>query len=184
MNTGIISNRYAHAIYEYAAEKGEDAVLYKEMQQMAKHFIKYPALRKVMSDPTISSKEKINVLIAAYEVPVHETLKQVIRMVVENGRASFMENIAWMYDEVYRKAKGIVIVHLATVEPISEKIKEALIPIISKETKEQIEFHTETDAGLIGGFVLEIKDKRLDASVKNQLRMMNYKLKEKTFHFS
>jgi F-type H+-transporting ATPase subunit delta len=176
MNAGIISTRYARAIYEYAAEKGNDTDLYKEMQQLAKNFVEYPTLRKVMNDPTVPSEQKVNVLTTASGIRVHETLKQVVRMVVENGRGNCMENIALMYDKVYRKAKGIVVVHLATVEPASEKTKENLIHVISKETGGQIEFHTEINPDIIGGFILEIEDKRLDASVKNQLRIITLNL--------
>jgi F-type H+-transporting ATPase subunit delta len=176
MDAGIISTRYARAIYEYAVEKGEDAGLYKEMQVLAKNFTEYPALRKVMNDPTVAPEQKIGVLTTACGIPVHATLQQAVRVVVENGRADYMENIAGMYGDVYRKAKGIVIVHLTTVEPADKKTEEALIRIIPESAGKQIEFQTAVDPGIIGGFILEIEDKRLDASVKNQLRTMSDKL--------
>jgi F-type H+-transporting ATPase subunit delta len=172
MDAGIISTRYARAIYEYAAEKGNDTALYKEMQVLAKNYAEHPALRKVMSDPTVSPEQKVNLLTTACGIHINKTLQQAVRMVIENGRGNYMENIALMYSEVYRKAKGIVIVHLTTVDPATEKTKEALIRVIPKEDGEQIEFRTETDPDIIGGFILEIEDKRLDASVKNQLRIL------------
>jgi F-type H+-transporting ATPase subunit delta len=172
----MISTRYARAIYEYTSGKGNETVLQKEMQVLTKSFVDYPVLRKVMNDPTISSDQKVNILTVASGVHIHETLKQVFRMVVENGRAGYMENIALMYDEVYRKAKGIVVARLTTVDPANEKIKEALTLTISKGTTNQVEFQTKTDPDIIGGFILEIDDKRLDASVKEQLRIMSYEL--------
>jgi len=87
-----------------------------------------------------------------------------------------MENIVLMYDQVYRKAKGIVTVHLTTVEPAGEKMKEALISVVEQVTGETAEFQAKTDSDIIGGFILEIEDKRLDASVKEQLRIINYEL--------
>ncbi|MCL1937062.1 MAG: F0F1 ATP synthase subunit delta [Candidatus Azobacteroides sp.] len=176
MNTGIISTRYARAIYAYAAEKGNETIFYEKMQVLEQNFVTHPALRRVMNDPTLSQKQKANVLTIAAGIQVHEMLEQVIQMVVENGRAGYMENIALMYNEIYRKAKGMVIVHLTTAEPVDEKVKEALIPLVSTKADVQVSFHAHTDADIIGGFILEIEDKRLDASVKEQLRVISYNL--------
>ena len=176
MDTGIISTRYARAIYHYAAERGDETVLYEEMQVLAHSFASHPALRRVMDDPTLSYQQKTALLATASGIHVHEILQQVIQMVVENGRAGYMENIALRYNELYRKAKGIVIVRLTTAEPVDEKVKEALIPLVSTKANEQVSFYTHTDGNIIGGFILEIEDTRLDASVKEQLRVISHNL--------
>jgi F-type H+-transporting ATPase subunit delta len=87
-----------------------------------------------------------------------------------------METIVRMYDAVYRKAKGIVTVHLTTVEPANTQIKNELLPIIAQISGGKVDFQTQTDPNLIGGFILEIEDKRLNASVKEQLRIMSHAL--------
>ncbi|MDR0541993.1 MAG: F0F1 ATP synthase subunit delta [Dysgonamonadaceae bacterium] len=176
MDVGVISTRYARAIYKYAAEKGDETALLQEMQLLAGNFSKFPALRKVISDPTVTAEQKIRVLTTACGVRVNETLQQAIRLVVKNNRSSYMENIVRMYGEVYRKAKGIVTARLITVEPADDKIKKELLPIVAQIASGTVNFQTRTDSDIIGGFILEIEDMRLDASVKEQLRMMNYAL--------
>jgi F-type H+-transporting ATPase subunit delta len=176
MNAGVISSRYARAIYEYAAEKGAETALLGQMQLLERNFSKFPTLRKVISDPTVTAEQKIQVLVTACDAHGNETLQQVIRLVVKNKRSGYMENIIRMYDEIYRKSKGIVTVQLTTVEPADDRIKEELLPVIARITDGKVDFQTKTDLGLIGGFVLEIEDQRLDASVKEQLRIMSYEL--------
>jgi F-type H+-transporting ATPase subunit delta len=172
MDAGAISSRYARAIYAYAAEKGDETALYKNMHVLITNFSIFPALREVVNNPTVSAGQKISVLTTACGIHADETLKQVVRMVVTNKRANYMENIARMYDVVYRKAKNLVVARLITIDPATEKTKEALMPVISQVTDGQIEFHTATDPDIIGGFILEIEDKRLDASVKHQLNKL------------
>ncbi|MDR1737894.1 MAG: F0F1 ATP synthase subunit delta [Candidatus Symbiothrix sp.] len=175
MNVGVISHRYAKAIYDYAAENHKETTLYTGMQTLLDNFQTYPEMRKVMSNPTVASDQKINLLSIASATD-DACMQQAIALVVNNGRAELIENVARLYREVYRKAKGQVIVQLTTVEPASEKTKQSLISVIAQVTDSQVEFHTQTDADLIGGFVLEIEDQRLDASVKEQLRIINYEL--------
>ncbi|GHT39800.1 ATP synthase subunit delta [Bacteroidia bacterium] len=173
MDQGIISTRYARAIYEYAAAKKDETALYDEMQLLKANFRSQPLLRRVLSDPTISTDEKIKVLTTAGGKPDSAVSQHVIRMVIANQRASYMESIAQMYVKEYRRQKGIQVVHLTTVEPSDDGLQHSLLSVIAKETPAKIEFHTHTDPNLIGGFVLTIEDKRLDASVKEQLRVLN-----------
>ncbi|GHT51678.1 ATP synthase subunit delta [Bacteroidia bacterium] len=173
MDQGIISTRYARAIYEYAAGKKDETALYDAMQLLKQSFREQPALRQVLSDPTVSGEDKIKVLVTAGGIK-GEASQRAIGVVIENERAGFMESIARMYVEEYRRQKGIQVVHLTTVDSNCDKMEAALLGVIEKETPKKVEFHTHVDADLLGGFVLEIQDKRLDASVKEQLRRLSY----------
>ena len=179
MNSGVISTRYARAIYEYAEKNKCEAAIYKEMELLAKHYRDFPKLQQVSTDPTISIEKKIQILITACGIEINPVLEKTIQMVVENGRAEYMEGIALMYQEIYRKAKGIVIVNLTTAEPISEEIQHNLLEIIPKEENEKIfEFNKTIDSSIIGGFILEIKDRQMDAGVKKQLNQLKLDLTE------
>jgi F-type H+-transporting ATPase subunit delta len=173
MNAGIISTRYARAIYEYAAEKDREIPLYNELKVLSGSFSNYPVLRKVMSDPVVAPEDKVKTLMIASGKHVSDILEQVFKVVVKNGRAHYIESIALMYDQIYRKAKGIVTAHLITVEPAGKTTETAMMDVVSTITGyKSVEFQSETDPDLIGGFVLEIGDNRLDASVKGQLNQI------------
>jgi len=194
MDSGTISTRYAKAIYKYAAGRGDETRLYEEMKTLSKQFPALPELNKVLENPIISSEEKIKLLTTAVGETASETCKNVLRVVVENGRASYMRQIALVYDQVYRKAKNIVLVKLTTVIGATDKEKQSMVELISRPTSplkgeseqvphlgggggiEQVDFAAETDADIIGGFILEVEDLRLDASVKNQLNKLKLEL--------
>jgi F-type H+-transporting ATPase subunit delta len=86
-----------------------------------------------------------------------------------------MQSIALMYDRVYRKAKDKVIMKLITTEPAGNDMKSKLVALIGKR-EEQVDFAAKTDEDIIGGFILEIDDLRLDASIKNQLNQLRLEL--------
>ena len=179
MNSGVISTRYARAVYEYAEQNNCETAIYEEVKLLAKNYGDFPNLQKVLLNPTISIEKKIQVLITACGININPVLEKTIKMVVENGRAEYMENIALMYQEIYRKAKGIVVVNLTTAEPLTEEIQQALLKIVPKEENEKIfEFDKTIDSSIIGGFILEIKDRQMDASVKKQLNQLKLNLTE------
>jgi F-type H+-transporting ATPase subunit delta len=175
MNSGIISNRYAKAIYQYASEHKEDNRLREELRILSEQFFTVPTVRTVLEDPTVSPAVKIDVLTTAAGKDVSNTYKQVIRVIVKNGRARYIQSIALMFDEVYRKAKNRVILKLTTKEPASGEMKHQLVDLV-KQNDKQVDFVAKTDADIIGGFILEIEDRRLDASIRNQLNQLRLEL--------
>jgi len=175
MDRGIISNRYAKAIYQYAAERKEENRLRGEMKMLAEQFFAVPMLTKVLDDPTVSPAVKIDVLSNAAGKDISDSCLQVIRLIVKNGRARFMQSIALMYDKVFRKAKNIVIMKLTTTEPASADMENKLVDLV-KYNNDQVDFEAKTDEDIIGGFILEIEDLRLDAGVRNQLNQLRLEL--------
>jgi len=175
MNAGIISNRYAKAIFQYALERKEESRLREELKILSEQFVAVPLMRSVLDDPTVTQTEKISVLTTAAGKKISDTYLQVIRLIVKNGRTRYMQSIALMYDKVYRKAKNRVILKLHTTEPASDDVKKKLVKLINKND-EQVDFVAKTDDDIIGGFILEIEDLRLDASVRNQLNQLRLEL--------
>jgi F-type H+-transporting ATPase subunit delta len=175
MNAGIISNRYAKAIFQYAAEHKQENRLREELKLLTEQFLAVPVLRKVLDDPTVSPAEKIEVLTTAAGTEVSDTYRQVIRLIVKNRRTHYLQSIALMYDKVYRKAKNRIILKLITTEPANDETKNKLVDLIRKND-EQVDFVAKTDEDIIGGFILEIEDFRLDASMKNQLNQLRLEL--------
>ncbi|MDR0506232.1 MAG: F0F1 ATP synthase subunit delta [Dysgonamonadaceae bacterium] len=176
MNAGIISSRYAKAIYQYASECKEESRLRDEMKILSEQFSSVHLLKKVLDDPTVSTAEKVNVLITAAGGDVSNTGKKAIRLVIESGRAHYMQNIALMYDKIYRKAKNINVMKLTMVNPAETEMQRELVDLVIKDKSEKTDFTATIDPDIIGGFVLEVEDLRLDASVKNQLNQLRLKL--------
>ena len=175
MDAGIISHRYAKAIYQLALVYKEEDQLREELKILSEHFRALPLLKTTLADPTISPAVKIDLLTTAVGKETSNTYKQAIRLIVKNKRSHYVQSIALMYDTVYRKAKNMVVMKLVTTEPASNEVKNKLVDLVKKNI-DKVEFITETNADIIGGFILEIEDLRLDASVKNLLNQLRLAL--------
>jgi F-type H+-transporting ATPase subunit delta len=176
MNAGIISTRYAKAIFQYALDRGDEERLYTEMKTLSEQFAALPLLRKVLEDPTVSSTEKMNVLITAAGKTPSDSYQQAVRLVIKNERGHYMQHIAWVYDKVFRKEKNRAVIKLTTTHPADKEMQKTLIDLIIKDKDKQVDFAAKIDESIVGGFILEIEDLRLDASVKNQLKHLRLEL--------
>ncbi len=179
MDLGIISTRYAKALYAYASDIKEEDRLYEEMKTLANSFASFKSLFKVMENPTISPQEKQKLLTVAGGISVSKAFQSMLQLIETNKRETYILSIALMYQQIYRKQKGIVIAKLITTESLSQKEEENVRNLVSKNTDgKKVDLITQIDADLLGGFILKVESKQLDASIRSQLNKIKMKLIE------
>ncbi len=180
MNTGVISKRYAKALYQFAEETKKQEVVYRAMTVLAESFLQVPELRKALDNPLLSAEQKLTLLCsAAGGVNVCPELKRFMTLVLDRHRESVMQFIACSYIDLYRKKKDILIGKLTTAIPVDKRIEDRMRAIIMRGTKGTVEFETVVEPSIEGGFILDIDFNRLDASIATQLNRVRRQFMEK-----
>ena len=86
--------------------------------------------------------------------------------------------MAASYITLYRKYKRITRGKLITATVVSQEMELRMKQLVENKTKGFVEFNTEVNADIIGGFILEYDTYRMDASVKSKLRKIVAELKK------
>ena len=171
MDIGIISTRYAKTLLLFATDNKEEDKVYKEMQTLAESFRRVSALQQAMLNPVLTAAQKENLLataVAGNSNPTASTLA-FLHLVAANKRADLMTFIASTYVELYHKSKHLVKGRLVVPVEVSKATEQKLRKMVEDRTRSKVEFSTEIDESLGGGFVLEYDTYRLDASLRTQL---------------
>ncbi|MDR2475484.1 MAG: F0F1 ATP synthase subunit delta [Bacteroidales bacterium] len=179
MDNGKIATRYAKALLEHATEKHQEDRLYEEMKTLASSFALQPGLQHVLENPTIKAEDKQTLITTAAGITVGEAFDAFVRLVLKNGRETSCHSIALLYQRLYRLQKKVVGGRLISAQEIDNAAKERLKTIIKKNTGYNVDFSTQIDTSLIGGFILDVENTRLDASISNQLKEIQKQLLEK-----
>lgn len=171
MDTGIISVRYARALYKRCTETHNEQAAYTQMQQLLSAWQHTPELRAAIANPMIAKKAKSQLLNTACDEkqqPIEE-VQRFINLVVSKGREEAMPYIAHAYIAQYRKDKQLIDARLITAVETDNDTQQKMRALVEKRTNAQVHFTTEVDTEIIGGFILEYDTYRMDASVKTQL---------------
>ena len=104
-----------------------------------------------------------------------------IDLIVKNGRESFIPAIARDFIHETKKFKGITDTILTTAVKVDDNIRNQITELISDVFKTKVDLKENIDPEIIGGFILQIDDNYIDASIKNKLRKIK---KELTGSFS
>ncbi len=179
MDIGVISIRYARALLKSATNQHLEDRIYQEMQLVTKCYVEVPQLRQTIDNPMLS-KEKKQLLLETTVGGEHASplSKDFIRLVLQEDREDMMQFIANSYVTLYRKQKNIIRGKLITAVAVAPETEQRMRSIVKNRTKGTVEFETEVNPDIIGGFILDYDTYRMDASVKSQLNAILNTLKK------
>ena len=166
-----LATRYARSILDLAVEKGELEKVYADMQWLQAVSRKSREFVNVLRSPIIKSDTKVKIVEAVTGGKVGEMTSAFIRLMIHKGRESYLPEVVNAFIEQYKVKNDIHTVQLTTATEASEAMKDAIVKKIRETTKMQkIELETKVDSDIIGGFVLQIGDQLVDASIAYDLK--------------
>lgn len=175
MNAGTLPSRYAQAIFDYATGCRAEDQVYDDLCRLADTLDRVEALRKLVANPLLPAADKASALLSACGKAVADDspTARIVRMVTANKRADRMGVIAQAYIARYRHSKGIQPAHVTTPAPLADDTARKIEALVTRDTGcRSVMLQADTDPALIGGFVLRVGDRLLDASVGKQLARM------------
>lgn len=178
MAIGVISVRYARALLKCAMELNLEDKVYQEMITLADQYNRVPELRSTIDNPMLEKNKKQALLQAACGKNLSELTARFIQLVLQEGRENVMQMMATSYITLYRKQKNIISGRLITATTVTSEVEQKMKQMVQRKSQGTVEFQTEVDPDIIGGFILEYDSYRMDASVQTKLNNILKELKK------
>jgi len=181
MDIGVISIRYARALIAYACDEGVEDTVYQEFRRLAWSFMNYPEMRYTLDNPILPYKDKFDLICTAAngEEESSREFKHFIHLVLRQHREFYLQFMVFSYISLYRKRKHIAQGTLVTAVPIDDETRKGIKKIAGSHLHAKMELITLVDPSIDGGFVFEVNDFRLDASIATQLKKVKQQFIEK-----
>jgi len=178
MEIGVISVRYARALLKSASEQKTEDEVCRNMQTLAASYIDLPQLKTAVDNPMLPKDKKKTLIMTACGTNPASLTERFVDLVLKEGREDILQFMANSYVTLYRQQKQIISGKLTTAVQVTPETEQKMRQMVEKRTNETVEFETEIDPEIIGGFILEYDTYRLDASVKSALRNILNTLKQ------
>jgi len=178
MDIGVISVRYARALLKSATDQKLEDKVYQEMMTLAKSYLEVPQLRQTIDNPMLSKDKKEALLLTACGERPSDLTKAFVSLVLKEDRENVEQFMANSYITLYRKQKNVIRGKLTTAARVSAETEQKMRQMVESKTNGTVEFETEVNPDIIGGFILEYDTYRMDASVKSKLNSILNTLKK------
>lgn len=165
-----LAARYAKSLIGLANEKNQVEPVYKDMlflQMLCKESRDFLVL---LRSPIVKADKKVAIVEAVTKGKIGELTAAFNRLLINKGRESILPEIITSFIDQYKQQKGIYTIKLTTAVPVSEDMKNQIIGQVQKQTNmNNIDLKASVNEEIIGGFVLEIGDQLIDASIAYDL---------------
>jgi F-type H+-transporting ATPase subunit delta len=177
-----LAARYAKSLIDLSVERNELDTVYNDMlflQAVCKSSKDFVSLLK---SPVIAADKKEKVLDAITGGKVGTLTASFNKLLITKSREAFLPEIVDAFIQQYKKYKNIYIVKLTTAMPASDELKKSIVDKIKATTAMQnIELNEEVREDIIGGFILEVGDQLVDASIAFDLANVKKKFQNNDF---
>jgi F-type H+-transporting ATPase subunit delta len=165
-----LAGRYAKSLRDLANERNELEAVYNDMLYLQALCRQSREVVTLLRSPVITPDKKLAVINALTKGKIGASTEAFIRLMVNKAREEFLPEVIPAFIAQYKKQKDIHVVKLTTAMPASEELKKQIIDRVQSLTKmKNIELKTEVQEDIIGGFLLEIGDTLVDASISYDL---------------
>jgi len=179
MDQGLLPRRYAKALYKFALGKDFSKRAYTLMENLVDAFEHHPSMAKIMANPFVSDKEKTGILLTAScaSLPDDAPLADFFTLLEKKRRVDIAMSIALAYCAIYRRENNIYRVSIISAAPLADEDSVRIKNMIEKHLGDaSAQYSFSVDPSIIGGFIVNIDSRLLDASVKNQLKQLKLNL--------
>lgn len=166
-----LAARYAKSLLDLSIEKGQLEQVYADMQWLQGVCKSNRDFVNMLRSPIINNEVKGKIVSAVTASQLSELTNAFNKLLVNKSRESYLPEIISAFIQSYKDRKGIKTIHLTTATPATDEIKQSIIAQVKKTGGyTDVELMEKVDPSIIGGFVLQVDDKLVDASVMYDLK--------------
>lgn len=162
---------YAEALFDVAKDKGKLDAIRDELGQFVDAVDGNRELQVFFFSPYFSSAEKVAGLKRAVSDADAELLN-FLELLIEKQRMPEIFRIRRQLDELWKQENrriDVTVTSAVTLEPaVVEKVGEE----IERQTGQKVDLSSRVDAEILGGIVLQVGNKVLDASIRSRLEKL------------
>lgn len=170
MAISTVAFRYAKSLFDLAEEKNLTEALYSDMQLVGQTIKASRPLALMLKSPIVRNDKKASVLRAIFGEWVNPVTMNFLDIVAKKSRDGMLDAIANEFVHLYDQQRGIERATVITTTPLTDALRARFKAIVAETTGSQlVELEEKTDSKLIGGYILKVGDRQIDASVRSQL---------------
>jgi F-type H+-transporting ATPase subunit delta len=172
-----VASRYIKSLLGLAVDRGVLEEVHDDMQLFSRTCEGNRDLTNLLRSPIIKHDKKKDILERIFKGKVHSLTIAFIDIITRKNREPLLPLIAKEFHNAYNEHKGIGKATVTTTIPMDEQLRSEVEAIVKKlHDKKKIELVERVDKDLIGGFILNVEDKQIDASIKNKLKSLKVTL--------
>ena len=176
----MVARRYAKALFALGRKSGMDALdaCSRDLVTLTAFADTSHELAALFRNPVFSSDEKRRVLtVIANKGGIGQMVRDFCFLLADKGRLAELSAITGEFNTLVDKEKGILRGTLTTAVPLDADKRDMVKKQLEKKVGRTLELTFTVNPDILGGMLLNVGDKLLDASLRAQLSLLTDAIK-------
>ena len=174
-----IARVYSASILALAETRGEGDAILKELLELAAYLEKDAGFDEFLSSPMIDSSARQRVIEKLFRGKASDLMVDSLQVLNRKDRLGILRAVVEAYRLDHEVLRGVVDVHVRTAVPLTGALKKKITEVASRYTGKTAQLVETVDDSIIGGMIVKIGDRKIDASVAAQLGKLGQMLAER-----
>ncbi|RMD93686.1 MAG: ATP synthase F1 subunit delta [Calditrichaeota bacterium] len=174
MKATVLAKRYAKALFELAEEKNILETVAGEVHSFQKMLSESEELQHFFLSPEFGREGKVRLIEKNFQDQFSGLFINFLFILLKKRRQNLYNEIVAEFDQMYDRHHNRIRASAITAMPLGKDELEGLKKTLSAQYRANFEIENAVTPEILGGLILKIDGKVIDASLLNQLK----KLKE------
>jgi F-type H+-transporting ATPase subunit delta len=173
--------RYAKAFIDLTMEQGVLEQAYADMQTIVSLCKSNTDFLIFLKSPIINTDKKQAVLKEIFAGKMNKVTDAYIHLITLKKREIYLAEIAAEFINQYKEKKKILTAVVTTANGIDDVIRKKVMEIVKGVGSSDVVLEEKIDTSIIGGFIIRVGDKQIDASISRKISNLKQTFKENPF---
>jgi F-type H+-transporting ATPase subunit delta len=174
----LLAERYAAALFDIADERRTIDAVAADLRQLRAMLTESRELRQLIRSPILSRDAQGRAIAALAEVAeLSRLVRDFLAVVARNRRLFAVPAMIEAYLAKLAARRGEITAEVTAAQPLSAAQLDALGEELRRSAGRRVAVDVRVDAGLLGGIVVKLGSRLVDASLNGRLRRLQSVMK-------
>lgn len=176
--TGV-AGRYASALFDLAREERALDAVAADLDRVRAMIVESGDLRRLVRSPVFSAEQQEAAMAAVLEkAAIGGLAARFVRLVARKRRLFALPDMIGAFRTLVADAKGIVRAEVRLADKPSDAVLEEIKASLKDVARAEIDLDVKIDPSLIGGLVVKMGSRMVDASLRTKLNAIRLAMRE------
>ena len=174
----LVSDRYASALYDLAAEKKLVDPVLEDLSNLKNILKDNKELNLVIKSPLVTSIDKLNIFQSLLKkINANELTSTFIKVIEKNKRFSNLASIITQFININSQKRGDVLADITSADELNDDQKNNITNQLKSILGDKLSLSFDVDKNIMGGLIVKVGSKMIDTSLANKINKLKIAMK-------
>ena len=174
----LVSDRYASALYDLAAEKKLVDPVVEDLSNLKNILKDNKELSLVVKSPLITSNDKLNIFESLLKkINANELTSTFLKVIEKNKRFSNLASIITQFMNINSQKRGDVLADITSADELNDDQKNNITNQLKSILGDKLSLSFDVDKNIMGGLIVKVGSKMIDTSLANKINKLKIAMK-------